>query len=135
MLELPECEENGFDGLHCPRYYGGGSCSYCGTPQPKAEPHPCRWFNGRCIDCGRAYGQPRAVSGVLAVDLPEPVATISADLYGGASVHWIRKPNELPAGSKLYDEAALDYAYAQGRADQAADGVPGTFNDQGENHG
>jgi hypothetical protein len=29
--------------------------------------HACRWFNGRCIDCGRSYGAPRA-DGVGEVD-------------------------------------------------------------------
>lgn len=44
MRDVSECEENTVDGLHCPRWYGGGSCSYCGAPQPKAERHACRWF-------------------------------------------------------------------------------------------
>jgi hypothetical protein len=25
----------------------------------RGEHHPCRFFNGRCMDCGRAYGEPR----------------------------------------------------------------------------
>lgn len=38
MRDVPECEENTVDGLHCPRWYAGGSCSYCGAPQPKPDP-------------------------------------------------------------------------------------------------
>jgi hypothetical protein len=30
-------------------------------------PKACRWFNGRCIDCGRAYGEPRARGVALGV--------------------------------------------------------------------
>ena len=35
MRDVPECDENTLDGLHCPRWYHGGSCSYCGAPQPR----------------------------------------------------------------------------------------------------
>lgn len=42
-------------------------------------PHPCRWFNGRCIDCGRAYGEPRTagVKGTYgSVPWPESYANV-----------------------------------------------------------
>lgn len=54
MLEIAECQENGFDGLHCPRWYHGGSCSYCGKPATvvqRAQPvRVCLVRDAACVE-------------------------------------------------------------------------------------
>lgn len=47
----------------------------------KVEPHPCRFFNGKCIDCGRSRGAPRSPTpsqegrSSLSVETWQPIET------------------------------------------------------------
>lgn len=67
-MQCSKCFGSGTDeGAACRRCFGKGT--YAEEPVDgvamvaSVEPHPCRFFNGKCIDCGRSWGD-RSTDGV-----------------------------------------------------------------------
>ena len=50
----------------------------------------------------RAEGRPVCYAPGVTPAAQQHIATVQADLYGGAAVQWAIKPSELPPGTKLY---------------------------------
>lgn len=90
------------------------------------EPHPCRWFNGKCIDCGRAYGAPRGVTPCQRCAATEP-RTGTCDGQGPLCADGV-KPS-VPG--EYGDMEALDREVDAIRAADAGVGIPA----EGQQHG
>lgn len=82
MLEIPECEENAFDGLHCPRWYGGGRCSYCGATQPRTL-NPAEE-----LAAAKADPEGRELSPAAQALYEQEGAARFAEIHGGRNRRW-----------------------------------------------